>query len=60
MSTNTMTTQQSASDYTTEQQPTIYQQFLQDYPTYQATRLLDEWRQTEYGRLDAHKQVCLD
>ncbi len=34
--------------------------FLQAYPTYQTTQLLDEWRQTEYGRLDAEKQIYLD
>ncbi len=60
MSTKPLTTQQAIPEYTAEQQATLYAQFLQAYPTYQTTELLDEWRQTEYGRLDATKQIYLD
>lgn len=34
--------------------------FLQAYPTYASTHLLDEWRRTEYGRLDTTHQIYLD
>ncbi|MCB8949159.1 MAG: aminotransferase class V-fold PLP-dependent enzyme [Ardenticatenaceae bacterium] len=34
--------------------------FMQAYPTYASTHLLDEWRETEYGRLDATQQIYLD
>jgi len=37
-----------------------YDGFLQAYPTYAQTQLLDEWRRTEYGRLDATHQIYLD
>jgi selenocysteine lyase/cysteine desulfurase len=34
--------------------------FLRDYPDYEKTNKLDEWRQGEYGRLDKNKQTYLD
>ena len=37
-----------------------YAAFVQAYPSYVQTQLLDEWRQTEYGRLDAQNQIYLD
>ena len=37
-----------------------YDAFMQAYPTYASTHLLDEWRETEYGRLDATQQIYLD
>ena len=37
-----------------------YAAFRQTYPAYAQTRLLDEWRRTEYGRLDAQQQIYLD
>lgn len=40
--------------------PTTYEQFLQQYPGYAATAVLDDLRQTEYGRLDAQQQCYLD
>lgn len=40
--------------------PTTYDQFLQQYPTYAQTTLLDDLRQSEYGRLDTQKQCYLD
>ncbi len=46
--------------YAPAQMRAAYDAFLQAYPTYQTTQLLDEWRETEYGRLDAQKQIYLD
>jgi selenocysteine lyase/cysteine desulfurase len=37
-----------------------YSAFAAAYPTFNRTRLLDEWRQTQYSRLDANGQVYLD
>ena len=37
-----------------------YDAFMQAYPTYASTHLLDEWRETEYGRLDTTQQIYLD
>lgn len=37
-----------------------YDAFLQDFPTYRETALLDEWRETEYGRLDDTGHIYLD
>ena len=37
-----------------------YAAFLADYPAYADTRLLDELRETEYGRLDRAGHVYLD
>ena len=37
-----------------------YNDFLQNYPTYAETQVLDELRKTEYGRLDQTQQTYLD
>ncbi|MEM7332441.1 MAG: aminotransferase class V-fold PLP-dependent enzyme [Chloroflexota bacterium] len=37
-----------------------YDSFLQAYPTYKNTAVLDQLRKTEYGRLDAQQQIYLD
>ncbi|NIP50558.1 MAG: hypothetical protein GWN00_20500, partial [Aliifodinibius sp.] len=34
--------------------------FLNAYPEYKATSILDDWRREEYGRLDRNKQIYLD
>ncbi len=34
--------------------------FVESYPSFKRTRLLDEWRKTEYSRLDANRQIYLD
>ena len=39
---------------------TAYEAFLQAYPSYLDTSLLDEMRHSEYKRLDEQKQVYLD
>jgi selenocysteine lyase/cysteine desulfurase len=37
-----------------------YAAFVESYPSFNRTRLLDKWRETEYGRLDANGQIYLD
>ena len=37
-----------------------FAEFLADYPTYQATAVIDEARRTDYGRLDQQDHVYLD
>jgi selenocysteine lyase/cysteine desulfurase len=37
-----------------------YEKFLKEYPAYQSTHILDELRQTEYGRLGSSNHVYLD
>jgi len=39
---------------------TAYETFLQAYPAFEKTKLLDDWRQREYGRLDKNNQIYLD
>ena len=34
--------------------------FVESYPSFNRTRLLDEWRETQYSRLDASGQIYLD
>ncbi len=34
--------------------------FVESYPSFNRTQLLDEWRETEYSRLDANGQIYLD
>ncbi|MCP5097409.1 MAG: aminotransferase class V-fold PLP-dependent enzyme [Chloroflexi bacterium] len=46
--------------YQQENLEAAYADFVRAYPSYETTKLLDEWRQTEYGRLDASKQIYLD
>lgn len=47
-----------ATDSADEQ--SAYADFLQKYPTYLDTQVLDEWRNREYGRLDQTQQTYLD
>jgi selenocysteine lyase/cysteine desulfurase len=47
-------------EYSADCQQVAYQRFLQAHPGYERTRLLDEWRETQYARLDAQNQVYLD
>ncbi len=37
-----------------------YKAFVESYPTYETTAVLDELRDSEYGRLDKTKQIYLD
>ena len=38
----------------------VFAAFIESYPSFNRTRILDEWRETEYGRLDANGQIYLD
>ena len=46
--------------YETDQMAEAFAAFVDRYPSYNQTRLLDEWRETEYGRLDANGHTYLD
>lgn len=46
--------------YPSEAAPQAFNAFQAAYPTFKQTSILDDWRTTEYGRLDAHKQIYLD
>ncbi|MCA9936234.1 MAG: aminotransferase class V-fold PLP-dependent enzyme, partial [Anaerolineales bacterium] len=46
--------------YASDQIDTAYQQFLQTYPSYMRTSLLDDLRRTDYKRLDEQGQIYLD
>ncbi len=37
-----------------------YSAFVESYPSFNQTRQLDEWRETQYNRLDANGQIYLD
>jgi hypothetical protein len=34
--------------------------FVESYPSFNQTKILDEWRETQYNRLDANGQIYLD
>ena len=34
--------------------------FVESYPSFNHTKILDEWRETQYNRLDANGQIYLD
>jgi selenocysteine lyase/cysteine desulfurase len=46
--------------YELEQMADGFETFLKSYPAFTQTRLLDDWRETEYSRLDASGQIYLD
>ncbi|MEK7315108.1 MAG: aminotransferase class V-fold PLP-dependent enzyme [Candidatus Eisenbacteria bacterium] len=51
----------SASGQTSNSLPeSVLAKFLAAHPDYESTRLLDEWRDTEYSRLDRSGQIYLD
>ncbi|GJM42881.1 MAG: aminotransferase class V-fold PLP-dependent enzyme [Ardenticatenaceae bacterium] len=56
----TQVAQQEPQVYSPIEMQKVYDAFLQAYPTFSSTTLLDEWRRTEYGRLDTTKQIYLD
>ncbi|KAA3663483.1 MAG: aminotransferase class V-fold PLP-dependent enzyme [Chloroflexi bacterium] len=57
MTVSTITEQQ---NYETEKMAEAFAAFVQAYPSFETTKLLDEWRGSEYGRLDTNKQIYLD
>ena len=46
--------------YELDQKADAFAAFIESYPSFMGTKLLDEWRETEYSRLDASRQVYLD
>ena len=47
-------------NYEPAQMDDAFAAFVAKYPSYERTKLLDEWRGSEYGRLDANNQIYLD
>ncbi len=46
--------------YELDQMADGYSAFVERHPSFNQTALLDEWRQTQYKRLDANGQIYLD
>jgi len=46
--------------YELDQMPDEFSAFVESYPGFEQTLLLDEWRKTQYNRLDANGQIYLD
>ena len=46
--------------YEPEQMTDAFGAFVENYPSFNRTQLLDEWRETEYSRLEADGQIYLD
>ena len=46
--------------YELKQMADVFAAFVESYPSFNRTQLLDEWRETEYSRLDANGQIYLD
>ncbi len=53
-------TQTEPKTYDPKAKQRAHKAFLHAFPSYAQTKLLDEWRQVEYGRLDASNQIYLD
>lgn len=47
-------------NYSADNKPQYYEHFLEAYPDYKDTTLLDDWRSSEYSRLDTNRAVYLD
>ena len=46
--------------YESDRMADVLAAFVESYPSFNRTQLLDEWRETEYSRLDANGQIYLD
>jgi molybdenum cofactor sulfurtransferase len=46
--------------YEIDQMSDGFSAFVESYPSFNHTRILDEWRETQYNRLDANGQIYLD
>ncbi|MCP4182612.1 MAG: aminotransferase class V-fold PLP-dependent enzyme, partial [Hyphomicrobiales bacterium] len=46
--------------YELDQMADRYSAFVESYPSFNQTALLDEWREDQYSRLDANGQIYLD
>lgn len=55
-----MTTDHLPTTYAPHEMNAAYQQFLQTYPTYARTHILDDLRRTDYKRLDEQGQIYFD
>ena len=58
MNTNPKLTPQNR--YELDQMADGYSAFVERHPSFNQTALLDEWRETQYNRLDANGQIYLD
>ena len=58
MTTNTQ--EYSENTYESDQMGDEFSAFVESYPSFNQTRLLDEWRETQYSRLDDTRQIYLD
>ncbi len=47
-------------NYEIEMMAEAFAAFVEKYPSFESTKLLDEWRGSEYGRLDTNNQIYLD
>jgi len=46
--------------YKLDQLADAFSAFVENYPSFNRTRVLDDWRETQYRRLDANRQIYLD
>ena len=46
--------------YEIDQMADAFAAFVESYPSFNQTQVLDEWRETEYRRLDANGHIYLD
>jgi molybdenum cofactor sulfurtransferase len=46
--------------YELDQMADGFSAFVKSYPLFNQTKMLDEWRETQYNRLDANGQIYLD
>ena len=46
--------------YELDQMDDAFSAFVVNYPSFNRTRILDDWRETQYRRLDANRQIYLD
>ena len=58
MNTNSESTSQNR--YALDRLAYEFRAFVKSYPAFKQTQLLDEWRATQYSRLDANSQIYLD
>jgi len=57
---NTTPEEHPQNTYELDQMANAFSAFVESYPSFDQTRLLDEWRETQYNRLDAAGQIYLD
>jgi len=50
---NTTPEEHPQNTYELDQMANAFSAFVESYPSFDQTRLLDEWRETQYNRLDA-------